>query len=480
MNKITKSDHVCLTGDFNARVGNISIPGIAGTFGEYTLNRNGQELRQFASFNELKITNTFFRKRDIHKYTWTARGQRSLIDYVLVNNKMKSLVQDVRVFRGSEIGSDHFLVIAEVKLQTKWKRNKPKDRNKEEVYKVYLLQDESIKLLYQKRLQNYLTNAETKDNVNEEWESLKLCIEKSANEVLGRKRKFRKRKGLRIWNEEIEKAIKEKKIAYNKYIQLSTPESYTDYKSKRNYAKDLTRTAHQQSWEKYVSEIEHDVHGRQLVAYKILKHLSSSEKDTVKLNIIADETWKKHYEKLWCNPNIVTEEDASEYYTVDAITLIELRQALKETKNRKACGPDGLNSELLKYGGFLFELRFLHLLNECWKTCEIPSAWQTAEVISLFKKGDRNNCENYRGISLLNSASKIYSRIINNRIKGITDVFLEEEQVGFRKGRSCSDNVFTIKQIIEKRREYNLETHIAFIDIIKAFDKVNRSKLWEI
>jgi sorting nexin-29 len=135
---------------------------------------------------------------------------------------------------------------------------------------------------------------------------------------------------------------------------------------------------------------------------------------------------------------------------VDPITLGEL-QALKNSKNRKACCLDGIEVKMLKYGGSLFELRFPHVINECWKKCDMPSAWHTAKVISLFKKkGERTNCENYREISLLNSAYKVYSRIINQQLKTITDILLEEEQAGFRKGRSCTDNNFVIKQLIEK------------------------------
>src|SRR5215475_4051120 len=57
---------------------------------------------------------------------------------------------------------------------------------------------------------------------------------------------------------------------------------------------------------------------------------------------------------------------------------------------------------------------------------------------------------------------------------------LLEEQNGFRRGRSCINNVFTLKQTIAKRREFNLETHMAFLDLEKAFDRVNRNQLWQI
>jgi hypothetical protein len=65
-------------------------------------------------------------------------------------------------------------------------------------------------------------------------------------------------------------------------------------------------------------------------------------------------------------------------------------------------------------------------------------------------------------------------------LQTITEAILLENQSGFRKGRSCIDNVFALNQIIEKRREFNLKMHIAFIDLEKAFDRINRSKLWEI
>ena len=83
-------------------------------------------------------------------------------------------------------------------------------------------------------------------------------------------------------------------------------------------------------------------------------------------------------------------------------------------------------------------------------------------------------------VSVLNSGYKIYAKIITQRFKTISEAILLEEQNGFRTIRSCIDNVFTIKQTIEKRREFNLQIHIAFLDLEKAFDRVNRNQLWQI
>jgi hypothetical protein len=75
---------------------------------------------------------------------------------------------------------------------------------------------------------------------------------------------------------------------------------------------------------------------------------------------------------------------------------------------------------------------------------------------------------------------KIYAKIIARRTGRIIEPLISEEQNGFRKGRSCTDSIFLIQQLVEKHREYNLETHLLFVDFKKVFDSVIRNKLWEI
>jgi len=87
---------------------------------------------------------------------------------------------------------------------------------------------------------------------------------------------------------------------------------------------------------------------------------------------------------------------------------------------------------------------------------------------------------NYRGITLLSSGYKTYAKIITQCFKTVSETILLEEQNGFRIGRPCIDNVFIIKQIMEKRRKFNLTTHMAFLDLEKASDRVDRNQLWQI
>jgi len=99
-------------------MGNQPIPECIGTYGEQVTNHNGLALRDFCAFNKLKITNSFYRHKDIHKFMWGARGTKSVIEYIIINDTLRSNIEDTRVFRGSEIDSDHKLVESKFKFLT--------------------------------------------------------------------------------------------------------------------------------------------------------------------------------------------------------------------------------------------------------------------------------------------------------------------------------------------------------------------------
>lgn len=483
LDKINKNDYYIIAGDLNARIGKIPITNIVGTEGEEVINNNGYKLREFASHNELRVTNSFFRHKKIHKYTWSARGYSTIIDYVIVNKKMWPTIQDVRVFRGPDISSDHFMVVAKIAIYEKWKKMSSRKENQTEstLFKVNLLKDHSIRKLYETRLENYINITPKSNNINLEWNNIKEIITKAAGEALGRRKKRNNNRGLKFWNEELKEIIENKKQAYLKMISSANEvELKIDYKRKSAIAKRKVRQIKRNSWDRYISEIEHDAHGRQDKAYKIMKHLNKIDKDTLKLNSITEDEWLQYYKHLWTSVEdrciIVQETDDN----VDPITLEELQEAIASSKNKKSPGSDGINIELIKYAPDTMKRRILDFINVCWQSYYIPDEWHVGQICPLYKKGDRNKCENYRGISLLNTCYKLYARIIEKRLYPITDSMILDVQHGFRKGKSCVDCLFIITQLIEKRREFNLPTYFAFIDYEKAFDRVDRELLWDI
>ena len=98
----------------------------------------------------------------------------------------------------------------------------------------------------------------------------------------------------------------------------------------------------------------------------------------------------------------------------------------------------------------------------------------------LPKKGDLRDLNNWRGIMLLDAASKIISMIINNRLQRLLKEIGIEEQNGFSGGRGCSDGSFCIRQALKKRREHGQESWVLFVDLVKAFDSVPRDILFSV
>ena len=93
-------------------------------------------------------------------------------------------------------------------------------------------------------------------------------------------------------------------------------------------------------------------------------------------------------------------------------------------------------------------------------------------------KGDRRVCANYRAISTLSIPGKIYGRVLIIRVIDSTKEQVAQEQGGFKSGRGCTDQIFVLKQMVEKYREKRKEMHVVFMDLEKVYDKVCREALW--
>ena len=116
-------------------------------------------------------------------------------------------------------------------------------------------------------------------------------------------------------------------------------------------------------------------------------------------------------------------------------------------KNNKAPGPDGILSEILKEGYKCMEHRIYELIVEIWNEERIPACWAEALICPIHKKGDVQNCENSRGISLMNIAYKVLSTVLYGRIKPHANKIIGQYQCGFRAGVSTIDQIQTLRQI---------------------------------
>ena len=192
--------------------------------------------------------------------------------------------------------------------------------------------------------------------------------------------------------------------------------------------------------------------------------------------------WKRHFEKVLnvqsvVEGNVVEElEDRSEV-EITQVTREEVEQAVRKLQNCKAAGEDEIVAELLKNGGDAMIDWLLEILQEVWKTKQVPSEWKKAVLVPLHKKKDRKTCDNYRSISLLSVPGKVLSLVLLDRLETIIDPQFIESQCGFRKGWGTVYQIWVACQIIERATEYQTPVHLGFVDLTKAYDSVDRSAL---
>ena len=162
-------------------------------------------------------------------------------------------------------------------------------------------------------------------------------------------------------------------------------------------------------------------------------------------------------------------------------TLEELNKALDSLASGKAPGNDSIPVEVLKCckGNIISELH--EILCLCWREGKVPQDMRDANIVTLYNnKGDRSDCNNYRGISLLKVIGKLFARVALKRLQVLAERVYPESQCGFRANRSTIDMVFSLRQLQEKCREQRQPLFVAFIDLTKAFDLVSRDGLFKI
>ncbi|KAI8481625.1 Dynein heavy chain 1, axonemal [Branchiostoma belcheri] len=163
-------------------------------------------------------------------------------------------------------------------------------------------------------------------------------------------------------------------------------------------------------------------------------------------------------------------------------SLSETQKAISQMSNGKAPGLDGIPAKVYKSGGHVLTQKLTDIFCAMWEKGTIPQDFKDASIVHIYKrKGNRQSCDNHRGISLLCIAGKILARILLNRlIKHLEQGHLPESQCGFRAGRGTVDMIFAARQLQEKCQEQHKDLYTTFIDLTKAFDLVSREGLWKI
>ena len=164
--------------------------------------------------------------------------------------------------------------------------------------------------------------------------------------------------------------------------------------------------------------------------------------------------------------------ELSDNWTEEEITAV-----ISQMRKGRAPGLEGIPTEMSKLSG-TESIHWLRTIADgIWRTDMVPSDWTKQLLIPIHKKGCCTTCDDYCGIALLSIPSKIFSRVILNWLKPYAELFLRENQCGFRQGRGCADQLFSLWVLMEKAREFYKSIYICFIDLRKAYDSVYRNSL---
>ena len=183
---------VIVMGDMNAKVGCEEVPGIVGKWGVPGVNENGDHLVGVCAEKKLFLANTQFEHRMIHRYTWRRNAggveQKGLIDYVAVDERLKSDVRDARVVRGMFQDSDHMAVLVRLGIREKWIYRNCREAKVKRV-RNELLKEEEYKTLYEKELKASFIKEGIKvgegHEVGRAFKSFYGSLVKKAEEVVG-------------------------------------------------------------------------------------------------------------------------------------------------------------------------------------------------------------------------------------------------------------------------------------------------------
>ena len=291
-----------------------------------------------------------------------------------------------------------------------------------------------------------------------------------------------------------------KRNMYEALLQDKCNENYERYKVVRNEVKRAVRRAKKQADDRWGEKLVEDFSSNKRMFWREVKRARKGTE--VKEECVKDESgrvlsngtevcdrWKEYFDGLLN----VSESGRAEitarsgmnvrvFEKADAeISMSEVQGAIRKMKSGKASGVDGVKAEYLKSGGKVCAEWMVRMLNVCLSSGSVPNEWKIGCIIPLYKgKGDSLECKNNRGISLLSVPGKVYGRILIDRVIEQSEGQIGEEQSGFRKGRSCADQIFVLRQLSEKLLEKKRRLFVAFMDLEKAYDKVERDGMWQV
>ena len=488
LQEVKPQEYLVILGDFNAKIGKGKDGTSVGPFGLGERNERGDRLVEFAEEEKLVVTNTWFKHRDRNLYTWTSpqdgeKVVRNQIDFILVKQRFKRSLKNVKTYPGADCSSDHALIVAKISLKLKiLKKSNPIVRWRLDYLNGEVAEKYTVKT--ENKFDILMTEEPIKD-IEESWQAVKEIVQTEANEVLkgmtGQSVQTKKkswmseqildliaeRRKAKRGSEEYKKLNrlikKECRNAKLKYIELQCNE--IEACEKTHNSRELHRRIKQLAGKKGMtaSGVIQDRTGNNILF----------EKDKVK------DRWAEYVEDLYDDNSRMEIDEPRPIQNENRLPILEseLNNAIGKMKKNKACGEDNLPAEFFQLLGEKGIKYVLGLCNNIYESGQMPEDFLSSIFITIPKKNGAVNCKDHRTISLINHACKILLNIVHGRIKNKIDAYISDEQNGFRKGRGTRESIFNLRIMSERAIQMQKDVYVCFIDFEKAFDRVYHKKM---
>ena len=426
----------------------------------------------------------------------------SVVDLCCVSTKLYDSLKNFKV--GCRMESDHMPIEVQIPIRiTPEKINRETNLRKRESFKWKTEKEEAFlsnleNELTTKKIQEIRVLLETGD-VNQSMQTLNDLMKnvgkdmKTTTNITSIGKKYQPP----YFDKECKDLKKEQSRLLNKFRKERSGELLSLFKEKKKEFRKLRKRKKAKENENNRMELKTLPKGNMWTYFKkkrrgggIPKSISSEEISDYFEGLLNSKTEEKREQ---VNTPHVGQEDTTIEQCVacdmdngeilnSLITEAEISLIIKHLPNNKASGIDGIPNEFLARLFDRFPSIIVKLFNNIMYSGELPMEWQEAIIFPLHKSGEKGDVNNYRGISLLCTLAKVFTSVLNKRItkwmahsgKNI------ESQAGFIKNYRTVDNIFNLRGIVEKYTSQKKgKAYTLFIDFAKAFDSIDREKLFQ-
>ena len=454
-------------------------------------NKNSDHFLDFLSANSLFSANTVFRKRQSRLYTHRGpQNTLSQIDHIVSRQKYRNSVRNCSTYTFRPFATDHRIIIADLKLSL---RASQPLRSQLRRYDWSALQDPEVSRSFRSDCINGFTCltstlSDHRQKYTSFVESVAIAAKKSIPLVVKSKKRV-------SWEDAAVKSARARLASAKANHRRNRSKGTREAVNAASKALALQYTVSQRKYiEGQLENIQAaDESRKSSVVWKTISNLCGKQsKSTAKIK--ADNPterlagWKAYFEGLLNNvspasKNFVIKRvfegnaDVLCDIRTGEIGLDEVLTAGRQLTKGKACGTDGVPPDVLHDPHIL---SLLHpILNMTYTTCQPPSEFLLNRIVAIPKKGDLSLYSSYRGISLMSCTAKLFNRILLNRIREPVERLLRSNQSGFRKSRSTMEPILTLRRVIEEiSAKKDMSLCSVFVDFSKAFDSVNRERMF--